>query len=102
MPRVLLQFQLSADSTSGESRISFPFLKRYRAVTTPTAGEDPRIKRAARFFPRGESRIRGLAAVRCRCHRHLPRPLGVVDCGRWEEARTVRRYAGNADGLFTV
>src|SRR5260370_24086685 len=53
MPSVLLQFQLSADSTSGESRIFSRFFNEYRAVTTPTPGEDPRIKRAARFFRGG-------------------------------------------------
>src|SRR5258708_39534401 len=53
MPSVRLQFQLSADSISGEGRIFFRFFKRYCAVTTPTSGEDPRIKRVTRYFRGG-------------------------------------------------
>jgi len=53
MPSVLVQFQLSADSTSGEGRIFSRFFNEYRAVTTPTSGEDPRIKRGTRFFRGG-------------------------------------------------
>src|SRR5258708_9970563 len=96
MPSVLLQFQLSADSTSGESRIFFRFFKRYRAVTTATSGEDPRIKRGTRFFRGGESRMSGLAALRCRCQRHLPRPLGVDDCGRGVEVADSETLCGIA------
>ena len=82
MPSVLVQFRPSRDSTSGEGRIFSRFFNEYRAVTTPTSGEDPGIKPAARSFPRGESRISERAAVRCRCHRHLPRPPAVDGCGR--------------------
>src|SRR6266851_5761944 len=53
MPSVLVQFQPSRDSTSGEGRIFSRFFSEYRAVTTPTSGEDPRRKRAARFFRGG-------------------------------------------------
>src|SRR5260370_41551336 len=57
MPSVLHQSQLSADSTSGEGRIFSRFFNEYRAVTTPTPGEDPGIKRASRFFRGGSPRL---------------------------------------------
>src|SRR5258708_5842084 len=53
MPSVLVQFQPSADSTFGEVRIFSRYFNEYRAVTTPTPGEDPKIKRAARCFRGG-------------------------------------------------
>src|SRR5437762_14156306 len=82
MPSILDQSPPSSDSTSGKGRRFSRFFNEYCAVTTATSGENPRTKRAARFFPRGGSRISLLAALRCRCHRHLPRPLGVYCCVR--------------------
>ena len=57
MPSVVAQFQPFGDSTSGEGRIFSRFFNEYCAVTTATSGEDPRTKRTARFYSRGESRI---------------------------------------------
>src|SRR5260370_10811389 len=53
MPSVLVQFQPSRDSTSGEGRIFSRFFNEYRAVNPPTPGEDPRRKRVTRFFRGG-------------------------------------------------
>src|SRR5258708_21749337 len=54
---------------------------------SPSTGVRPFLSRARSgwtrgVISRGESPIRGLAALRCRCHRHLPRPHPVDGCGR--------------------
>src|SRR5437667_4738841 len=61
MPSVLDQFQPSADSRSGEGRIFFLFLKRYRAVTTPTSwgdlARDFPLRHQQAFHPAARSRL---------------------------------------------
>src|SRR5947208_3321516 len=83
MPSVLVQLQPCPDSTSGEGRIFSRLFNEYCAATTPTAGADPRIKRAARFcLGRGESRKCGRVGQKSRFHRHPTRPTRVDDFGR--------------------